>query len=324
MTLGEEGKRMIVYDAKSGRVKWNKELVYTDPPILHGDRILAGGRGFVLLTGDTVMRDDPLTGKQIPWSYARSYGCNYPVAAENLLTFRSAAAGFYDLVNEGGVGNFGGFKSSCSSNLVAADGRAQRARLHANLHLFLSKPNLALRSSTCPNSKCGLATTTPIAAARSIASASISAAQAIAVRATARSGSNIPSRVAPSPKVPIELTGTVKYFHQNSGRIEGSKMPWVAASGVEGEATIRVTLNRDGDPTLEEGLPIASSADDAEEDRARESPARQLRLGTRHRQGSARLSALRFSELSIPPARRSHPLISNSVPKKIMIARPIW
>jgi hypothetical protein len=39
-----------------------------------------------------------------------------------LLTFRSAAAGFYDLDRRGGTGNFGGFKSGCTSNLVAADG----------------------------------------------------------------------------------------------------------------------------------------------------------------------------------------------------------
>ncbi|MEE8576109.1 MAG: PAS domain-containing protein, partial [candidate division Zixibacteria bacterium] len=41
---------------------------------------------------------------------------------EHLLTFRSAAAGFFDLANDGGTGNFGGFKSSCTSNLVVANG----------------------------------------------------------------------------------------------------------------------------------------------------------------------------------------------------------
>lgn len=39
-----------------------------------------------------------------------------------MLTFRSGAAGFYDLLNEGGTGNLGGFKSGCTSNLVVADG----------------------------------------------------------------------------------------------------------------------------------------------------------------------------------------------------------
>lgn len=39
-----------------------------------------------------------------------------------MLSFRSGAAGFYDLKNQGGTGNLGGFKSGCTSNLVAANG----------------------------------------------------------------------------------------------------------------------------------------------------------------------------------------------------------
>ncbi|KKM86782.1 hypothetical protein LCGC14_1275600, partial [marine sediment metagenome] len=39
-----------------------------------------------------------------------------------LLTFRSAAAGYFDLTGDGGTGNIGGFKSGCTSNLIAAGG----------------------------------------------------------------------------------------------------------------------------------------------------------------------------------------------------------
>jgi hypothetical protein len=39
-----------------------------------------------------------------------------------MLTFRSGAAGYYDLKNHSGTGNFGGFKSSCTANLIVADG----------------------------------------------------------------------------------------------------------------------------------------------------------------------------------------------------------
>lgn len=56
------------------------------------------------------------------WNFTRTYGCNTCVASEHLLTFRSGAAGFYDLSNLGGTGNLGGFKSGCTSNLIAADG----------------------------------------------------------------------------------------------------------------------------------------------------------------------------------------------------------
>ena len=56
------------------------------------------------------------------WTWARTYGCNTPAASENLLTFRSGAAGYYDLCNDGGTGNLGGFRSGCTNNLIVAGG----------------------------------------------------------------------------------------------------------------------------------------------------------------------------------------------------------
>src|SRR5439155_13708001 len=50
------------------------------------------------------------------------YGCNTPAASEHLLTFRSGAAGYFDYCNDGGTGNFGGFRSSCTNNLIVAGG----------------------------------------------------------------------------------------------------------------------------------------------------------------------------------------------------------
>lgn len=298
MTLGEDGKRMIVYDAATGRVRWDKEVLYTDPPILHGDRILAGGRGYELLTGETVMRDDPLTGKEIPWSYARSYGCNYPVAAENLLTFRSAAAGFYDLVNEGGVGNFGGFKSSCSSNLIAADG-------------ILNAPDYT-RTCTCSyqnQTSLGFIHMPELEMwTRNDYAFRGGAIERIGVNLGAPGDRRAsdgtlwlehPSRGAPSPSVPVEVKGTVKYFHYNAARFDAG-LPWVSSSGVEGEAEIRITLNRKGDPLLEDGLAIASSADDAEEDAkgAVRLDSSDLELVT---DKDPQLVGLRFTDVAIPP-----------------------
>jgi hypothetical protein len=68
------------------------------------------------------MRTSPLTGERSEWRWRRHYGCNSVVASCHLLTFRSAAAGFYDLARDGGTGNLGGFKSGCSNNLIVADG----------------------------------------------------------------------------------------------------------------------------------------------------------------------------------------------------------
>src|SRR4029077_10317228 len=75
-----------------------------------------------LLTGAPWMREDPLTGLPVEWTWSRNYGCNTPAASEHLLTFRSGAAGYYDLCRDGGTGNFGGFRSSCTNNLIVAGG----------------------------------------------------------------------------------------------------------------------------------------------------------------------------------------------------------
>jgi len=122
MLAGESGRRMIAYHADDGTVIWDKEIQYYNPPILHGDRIIVESSAYSLLTGDQIQRQDPITHEEIPWKYTRYYGCNYNIASENLLSFRSGAAGFYDLKTDGGTGNFGGFKSGCTSNLIAANG----------------------------------------------------------------------------------------------------------------------------------------------------------------------------------------------------------
>jgi len=122
MVRGEDGKRMIVYRATDGQVVWDITRDYFNPPILHGDRIITHRAMYNLLTGEPILRPNPLTGAPMPWSYERTKGCGYGIASEYLLTFRSSAAAYYDLVADGGTGHFGGFKSGCSANLIAADG----------------------------------------------------------------------------------------------------------------------------------------------------------------------------------------------------------
>lgn len=122
MLQGESGERMIAYRAGTGSVLWDRAMHYNNPPILHGDQIIVDKAAYSLLTGDQILRRDPITMEEIPWSYTRTYGCNYNIGSEHLLSFRSGAAGFYDLRTDGGTGNFGGFKSGCTSNLIAANG----------------------------------------------------------------------------------------------------------------------------------------------------------------------------------------------------------
>jgi len=120
-SLTDEPKGMRAYDAATGKVLWF-EKSHTGPAMIHGDTILQGQGACDLLTGALKMRPDPLTGEMVPWKWIRTYGCNTPAASEHLLTFRSGAAGFFDLCHDGGTGNFGGFRSSCTNNLIVAGG----------------------------------------------------------------------------------------------------------------------------------------------------------------------------------------------------------
>ena len=122
MVKGETGTRMIAHRASDGKIIWDKKIDYYNPPILHGKKIIVDDFAYDIETGEPIKRIDPVTGEKIQWAYTRNYGCNYIVASENLLSFRSGAAGFYDLLNQGGTGNLGGFKSGCTSNLIAANG----------------------------------------------------------------------------------------------------------------------------------------------------------------------------------------------------------
>jgi hypothetical protein len=120
-TINDEAKGIRTYRAGSGEIVWeNKSL--SGYALLHHDSLLLAGKACDLLTGAPRMREHPLSGEPVEWSWTRNYGCNTPLASEHLLTFRSGAAGYFDLCNDGGTGNFGGFRSSCSNNLIVAGG----------------------------------------------------------------------------------------------------------------------------------------------------------------------------------------------------------
>jgi hypothetical protein len=122
MVFDEISAGMNAYRARDGSHLWSSDAEYGGPLILHHDRIISDRYSYNLLDGTRINRVDPITQKEQPWAFHRQYGCNYAIASEHLMTFRSAAAGFFDLENDGGTGNFGGFKSGCTSNLIAADG----------------------------------------------------------------------------------------------------------------------------------------------------------------------------------------------------------
>ena len=242
MVKGEDGRRMIAYHAASGEVLWDRQIEYSSVPILHGDMIITIGRLYSLLTGDRLGRNHPLTGEPILVTWKRNYGCNYPIASEHLLTFRSAAAGFYDLDHLGGTGNLGGFKSGCTSNLIAADG-------------VLNAPDYTRTCSCSYQNQTSLALINEPDAEYWTFN-DIERGQKPIRRVGINFGApgdrmddngtlwlDYPSRGGPSPEVPVTVTGeSLRWFCHHSSKVAGEGLRWVAASGVAGAREISVHL----------------------------------------------------------------------------------
>ncbi len=122
----EPAERIKAHNSLTGEVIWeNKDQLYIGPLGLHPDMIIPGGAGQPALdpyTGKIIMRNHPVTSEPVPWDYHKFYGCGSMNCSKYLITYRSGTAGFNDLLNDGGTGNFAGFKSGCTNNLIIADG----------------------------------------------------------------------------------------------------------------------------------------------------------------------------------------------------------
>jgi hypothetical protein len=118
--------QMVALRGTDGEKIWSRSERHTGPIVLHDhqQRVLAGQgeRSVDMLTGDHHHHANPITGNPELWRFSRTYGCGTQNVSRYLITFRSGAAGYYDLYNESGVGNLAGFRAGCTNNLIAADG----------------------------------------------------------------------------------------------------------------------------------------------------------------------------------------------------------
>jgi outer membrane protein assembly factor BamB len=241
---------MVAYRGEDGHVIWKDlELKHSGPCLLHHDTIITQGPAYSLLTGQPKVRKHPLTGATLPWRFTRNYGCNTAVASEHLITFRSAAAGYYDLAGDGGTGNFGGFKSSCTSNLIVAGGllnapeytRTCECRYQNQTSLALvHDPEVEVWTFNSfdwggqPVRRVGVNFGAP--------------GDRLADDGTL--WLDYPSRGGPSPDIPVRLEANpAEYFRFHSSRVradaDGGELSWVAASGLRGLREVTLTLARD-------------------------------------------------------------------------------
>jgi outer membrane protein assembly factor BamB len=244
-TLWDEPKGIRAFSAAKGKVLWHQKS-YIGPAMIHGETILADHGACDLLTGAAKMRQDPITGLPIEWSWTRGYGCNTPAASEHLLTFRSGAAGYFDLSNDGGTGNIGGVRSGCTNSLIVAGGLLNLPDYTRNCTCsYQNQTSLALihmpeaemwtyfgkRDVSGPVKRVGINFGAP-------------------GNRLADNGTlwlEYPPVGGPSPSVPVSVTpSNPEWFRHHSSRIE-SKVPWIGASGAKGVQSVAITLGRESD-----------------------------------------------------------------------------
>lgn len=242
---------MTVYQGRDGTVRWSKpDLKYSGPCILHNDVIITNANSYRMSAGAFYLSDgepyqivNPLTGQQEHWKLTRAYGCNTILASENLLTFRSGAAGFYDLTTHSGTGNFGGFKSGCTGNLIVADG-------------VLNAPDYTRTCSCAYQNQTSLAlvhmpqvetwTVNTMVNLDGDQQPLNSLGVNLGAPGAQRSPEGIlwvesPNAAGDEPSIDVIVRGdNIRYFRRHSSAMAGSEYPWIFASGIEGEADIRL------------------------------------------------------------------------------------
>ena len=271
----EVGQGMAVHSADDGTIRWKKSsLKYTGPCILHNDLIITNtnsyaesGGAFYLLDGRQKMVPNPITGQMQPWKITRAYGCNNIIASENLLTFRSGAAGYYDLQTNAGTGNLGGFKSGCTSNLVVANG-------------VLNAPDYTRTCSCAYQNQTSLA----LVHMPEVELWSVNTAASVETHGERieRVGINFgaagdrrdpngllwleyPVTAGPSPPLKIKWNEDASVFGHHASFAAKSEYPWVMSSGLDGITDLKISMQMRDEYSLQNGVPVAHVNDDGME-----------------------------------------------------------
>ena len=107
----ELGGRLAVFDAKTGRMMWETEADYASRPLINGGTIYAQGGAW-----------DLKSGKRKAFPFKRSYGCGVLASGAELMVYRSATLGYWDLTRNEANEDFGGIRPGCWINALPAAG----------------------------------------------------------------------------------------------------------------------------------------------------------------------------------------------------------
>ncbi|MBN2023558.1 MAG: PQQ-binding-like beta-propeller repeat protein [Pirellulales bacterium] len=107
----EVGGRMAAHRASTGEPLWDAKASYESRPLVNDRTIYAQPGAW-----------DLLSGKKLPFQFARSYGCGILAGSTRMLVFRSATIGYFDLEGDKALRNYGGIRPGCWINAVPAGG----------------------------------------------------------------------------------------------------------------------------------------------------------------------------------------------------------
>lgn len=107
----EIGGRLAVYRGHTGQPLWEKQASYGTRPLINDKTIYAQGGAW-----------DLTSGEERPFDFKRSYGCGQLAGSKNMLLFRSATLGYFDLTRGSGTENFGGIRPGCWINALPVGG----------------------------------------------------------------------------------------------------------------------------------------------------------------------------------------------------------
>jgi len=120
---GMKWRRITALSAENGRMAWSRALNYRTRPVIVADKIILEPQACDLRTGEIIMRDHPITGKQVPWEFLRpGHTCGTTAASAKGLFYRSACTAFYDLEHDNGVTIFGAYRPGCAISVIPAGG----------------------------------------------------------------------------------------------------------------------------------------------------------------------------------------------------------
>jgi outer membrane protein assembly factor BamB len=107
----EIGGQLTSFRAPTGKRLWDADGKYVTRPMINGRTVYAEGGAW-----------DLLSGEKRPFALKRSYGCGQLAGSANMMVFRSATLGYYDLSSPQGVTDYGGLRPGCWINAIPAGG----------------------------------------------------------------------------------------------------------------------------------------------------------------------------------------------------------